>query len=203
MSGTNNRKKLTIEQVAISRLRPNPNNPRINDSAVDAVARSISEFGFNAPIVTDGKLKIAAGHTRLKAAEKLGIKTVPVVRIPGLRGSKFTGYSIADNQTASIATWDEGALAKLGAKNKDNDNTLHGVQKPVECMARPIRNHGKRGDFVYDPFVGSGTTIIACEKLGRRCLAMDIDPIYVDVAVERWQQFTGGKAKREASGCAT
>ncbi len=82
--------------------------------------------------------------------------------------------------------WDIDLVAK-------DDATGHSTQKPVECMARPIRNH--EGD-VYDPFVGSGTSIIAAEQLGRRCYAMDIDPTYCDVARVRWEQFTGQKAKR-------
>jgi DNA modification methylase len=69
----------------------------------------------------------------------------------------------------------------------------HSTQKPVECMARPIRNH--HAQEVYDPFVGSGTTIIAAEKLGRRCYAIEIEPRYVDVAVKRWQNFAGKEAK--------
>lgn len=76
----------------------------------------------------------------------------------------------------------------------------HSTQKPVECMARPIRNHGKPGDIVYEPFCGSGTTIIAAEQLERRCRAIEIVPQYVDVAVRRWQQFTGKKAKLDANG---
>lgn len=75
----------------------------------------------------------------------------------------------------------------------DEDQEVHSTQKPTECMARPIRNHA--GD-VYDPFVGSGTTIVAAERLGRRCFAMDIDPRYVDVAVMRWERLTGKKAER-------
>ena len=65
-------------------------------------------------------------------------------------------------------------------------------------MARPIRNHGAKGDIVYDPFVGSGTTLIAAEKMSRRCFAMEIDPGYCDVAIRRWQDFTGMMATREA-----
>jgi len=71
--------------------------------------------------------------------------------------------------------------------------TNHGTQKPIECMERPVRNH--HGD-VYDPFVGSGTSLIAATRLGRRCFAVDIDPVYVDVAVQRWENFTGEKAVR-------
>lgn len=72
--------------------------------------------------------------------------------------------------------------------------TSHSTQKPLECMARPIRNHS--GD-VYDPFLGSGTTLIAAENLRRRCFGVEIDPAYCDVIVERWQNHTGQKAKRE------
>ncbi len=77
-------------------------------------------------------------------------------------------------------------------KNANNE-TGHGTQKPVECMARPIRNHGQKGDGVYDPFVGSGTTLIACEKLDRRAFAMEIEPAYVDVCRRRWAEFVHGK----------
>ena len=77
--------------------------------------------------------------------------------------------------------------------------TGHSTQKPVECMARPIRNHGGNADDVHDPFSGSGTTIIACEKLQRRCFAMELNPAYVDVAVQRWEALTGKKAIRQAA----
>ena len=70
----------------------------------------------------------------------------------------------------------------------------HGTQKPVECMRRPIANNSSPGQAVYDPFVGSGTSIIAAEMTGRACHAIEIDPVYVDVAVQRWQDFTGAQA---------
>jgi DNA modification methylase len=70
----------------------------------------------------------------------------------------------------------------------------HSTQKPVECMARPIRNHS--GD-VYDPFLGSGTTVIAAEMHGRTCYGMEISPAYCDVIVRRWEDFTGNTATRE------
>jgi len=395
---------LQVEQIAIEDLKPNPDNPRINDPAVDAVARSIQAYGFNNPVITDADLNVAAGHTRLKAAKKLGLKTVPVIRVPGLVGSKFTGYSIADNQTASIAEWDEELLAKivselnldvefdlstLGFDDKElteildwnvedqngredeapplpakaitqpgdlwvlgehrllcgdatraedlhrlmagqqadcivtdppygvdyhsrgkqkeqwgnikNDNldsanlerflqqvfqniagvcrpgatayVCHGIsmagiriafeqaflaagfhlsstivwvkqvasmgwgdyrerheailygwigenhrrikdrtqttvweidregkyqhptQKPVALFSRALRNSTIRGENVWDGFVGSGTTVIACEQLGRHCFAMEIEPKYCDVAVQRWETYTGKKAE--------
>jgi DNA modification methylase len=72
----------------------------------------------------------------------------------------------------------------------------HGTQKPVECMKRPIENNSSPGQAVYDPFVGSGTTIIAAEMTGRACHAIEINPTYCDVTIERWQNFTGEKARR-------
>jgi len=78
--------------------------------------------------------------------------------------------------------------------------TGHSTQKPVECMRKPIENNSAIGDGVYEPFSGSGTTIIAAEQTGRRCFAMEISPNYVDVAVRRWQQFTSKKAVRESDG---
>lgn len=78
--------------------------------------------------------------------------------------------------------------------------TGHGTQKPIACMRRPIENNSRPGEAVYDPFVGSGTTIVAAEMTKRRCYAMDIDLVYCDVAVERWAKFTGGTPILEATG---
>ena len=78
--------------------------------------------------------------------------------------------------------------------------TGHSTQKPVECMARPIRNNSTQGEIVYDPFCGSGTTIIAAEQTGRICYTMELNPLYVDIAVLRWQQFTGEKAVHHRTG---
>lgn len=72
--------------------------------------------------------------------------------------------------------------------------TEHSTQKPVECMRRPMQNNSSPGQAVYDPFLGSGTTLIAAETIGRVSVAMELDPRYVDVAVQRWQAFTGKTA---------
>jgi DNA modification methylase len=76
----------------------------------------------------------------------------------------------------------------------------HGTQKPVECMKRPIENNSSPGQAVYEPFCGSGTTIIAAEMTGRSCHAIELDPAYVDVAALRWQAFAGEEARLEADG---
>lgn len=75
--------------------------------------------------------------------------------------------------------------------------TGHGTQKPIECMRRPILNNSKEGDGVYDPFSGSGTTLIACQMEKRVCFAMELDPIYAQVIIERWENFAKSTAKRE------
>jgi DNA modification methylase len=79
-------------------------------------------------------------------------------------------------------------------KEGKDARTGHGTQKPVECMKRPIENNSSPGQAVYEPFSGSGTTIIAAEMTGRACHAIEINPAYVDVAIKRWQAFTGMKA---------
>ena len=78
--------------------------------------------------------------------------------------------------------------------------TTHSTQKPVDCMRRPIENNSSPGQAVYEPFAGSGTTIIAAELTGRACHAIELNPIYVDVAIRRWQAFTGEAASLVASG---
>ena len=79
--------------------------------------------------------------------------------------------------------------------NKDQDaETVHGTQKPVECMRRPILNNSSPGQAVYEPFMGSGTTLIAAETTGRVCYGIELNPAYVDVAITRWQNLTGQAA---------
>lgn len=75
--------------------------------------------------------------------------------------------------------------------------TGHSTQKPVECMKRPIENNSSPGQAVYEPFSGSGTTIIAAEMTGRSCHAIELNPTYIDVTVKRWEDFTGNKAVLE------
>ena len=83
---------------------------------------------------------------------------------------------------------------------RESHGSEHGTQKPVECMKRPIENNSSPGQALYEPFSGSGTTIIAAEMTGRLVHAIEIDPAYVDVAVKRWQDFTGRKATLDADG---
>ncbi len=392
---------MKVEMVAVDRLVPYARNPRQNDNAVDAVAASIREFGFRVPLVCDESMTLLTGHTRLKAAHKLGLKEIPVHIAENLTEAQKKAFRIADNKLGELAEWDSDLLAleledlrmadfdlgtlafddgdvdellatldatpegqtdpdatpavqaeavtKMGDvwllgrhrimcgdscsadhvqtllgggvphlmvtdppygveydPTRTSDNPLkagkvlnddradwreawslfpgevayvwhasmfthvvlesleacgfehramivwgkdrftlgrghyhwqhepawyvvkkgatghwasdrkqttlwsiparedgghgHGTQKPVECMRRPIENNSAPGDAVYEPFSGSGTTIIAAEQTGRRCYAMELSPQYVDVAVRRWQQFTGKTATLESTG---
>lgn len=402
---------MLVELRDIESIRPYDKNPRVNDGAVDAVAKSIEQHGFRQPLVLDKDGVIIVGHTRWKAARKLGLKTVPVHVALELTEAQARAYRIADNATATIAQWDEvllpeelvdlkalgvnlddlgfsadelaewlapsasdldgaddpvepakevvsrtGDLWLLGAHRllcgdstnlqhvqqvmdgqkaalvatdppylveytgvrpngagkdwsdsyHENDitdadgffravftNVLavagdgaafycwhahkrqaliakvwddlgivnhqqvvwvkpasvfgrvywhfrhepcmmgwrkgsqpahdgkhehssvweidwqgkarivgneHPTQKPVEIFARPIEKHTRPGGVCFEPFSGSGSQIIAAEQLGRRCYAIEIEPVFVDVAVRRWQKATGKEATLAATG---
>lgn len=107
-----------------------------------------------------------------------------------------TGHYIGDRKQSTVWNIDTHAT---GYDGKSEQMTGHGTQKPVECMLRPINNNSAIGQPVFDPFMGSGTTIIAAEISGRAAIGLEIDPAYVDVAVMRWQDFTGKKAVNEAT----
>jgi len=386
---------LKIQQISPDKITPYPGNPRKNAAAVEVVADLISRFGFRQPIVVDREMVVVVGHTRLEAARKLELETVPVEVAGSLSPDDARAYRIADNKSAEFAAWDEdlligeiralesagfeidalhfsdaelSALKRAAAGNTPEDeapplddkvktktgdvwrlgrhrlicgnatladdvtkllegaaprlmvtdppygvdyaggqvnkrkreklvgdqtadifapalkvaasfmpagawyvwhagrvaepvysairqcgfevraliiwnkinahfgapsahylqshepclyavkgsagwtgastertvwdipqphrNEYHPTQKPVECMRRPVVNNCKPGGDVYDPFVGSGTTIIAAETVDRRCFAVELSPNYCDVAIKRWQNFTGEKAKR-------
>ena len=90
--------------------------------------------------------------------------------------------------------WQIANLNPFGGDDPSEPATGHGTQKPVELMRRPILNHLDIGEVVYDPFLGSGSTLIAAEVTNRRCYGLEIDPRYVDVVVGRWQHVTGREA---------
>jgi len=96
---------LKVQQLEPSKLKPWEDNPRINDEAVDAVAKSIESFGFNVPILCDQRFNIIAGHTRWKAAKKIGMKSVPIIVVE-MTEIQRRAFSIADNKTGEIADWD-------------------------------------------------------------------------------------------------
>ncbi len=103
---------------------------------------------------------------------------------------KATGHWKGDRKQTTI--WDIPKLQK--------SETGHSTQKPIECMKKPIENNSSIGQVIYEPFCGSGTTLIAAEMTSRTCYAMELSPAYCDVIVRRWQKFTGKKAINEQTG---
>jgi len=384
---------MEIQTAKVSELRPHPQNPRIHpDSAIEKLVKSLKEYGFTNPILISADNYVLAGHARLKAAEKAGLKEVPVIQLP-LKGNKALAYMIADNRLQDETDWDFTKLAELfgvldtgeldleitgfdlseienlltsekagltdddavpepkesickagdlwtlgnhrllcgdatvaahvaklmagekadmvftdppygvgydgGAKKRDkldgdeigtsiyadalpllqiaasdhaalylwyadahvaaaaaaaagyeitaqiiwtknnaqfvstahyhgkhepcfyahrkgksnqwyggknevtvwecdraNKNEYHPTQKPVALAERAIKNSSQVKNIVLDFFGGSGSTLIACEKLNRKCYMMEISEMYCDVIIERWQNFTGRKAEK-------
>lgn len=101
---------MQIQSMKIDEVKPYPNNPRNNDDGVEAVANSIKEFGWQQPIVVDKDNVIIVGHTRYKAAKKLGMDKVPVVVADNLSPEQVKAYRLADNKTGELTDWDMGLL---------------------------------------------------------------------------------------------
>jgi len=92
------------------------------------------------------------------------------------------------------------AVWEIASAIEDAPGSIHPTMKPVELVRRPIEWHTRPGEPIYEPFSGSGTAIVAAEMCGRRCHAMELSPVFVDVAVVRWQRFTGKQAILEGDG---
>src|SRR5262245_66257607 len=103
---------MLIEHRKLSDIKPYENNPRLNDPGVDAVAASIGAFGFRQPLVVDEAGVIIVGHTRYKAAAKLGLNEVPVHVAVGLSAAQATAYRIADNETAQLSALTDSKLVQ-------------------------------------------------------------------------------------------
>jgi DNA modification methylase len=103
-------------------------------------------------------------------------------------------YTVRRGKTANWkGTNNQSTFWKVNRKD-DQPRTGHACQKPVEIMRRPIVNHTDRGDSVYEPFLGSGTTLIAAETIQRVCYGIELDPVFIDIIITRWQNLTGKEA---------
>lgn len=109
--------------INISEIKEYTNNPRINNNAIDKVAESIKQFGFMQPIVVDNNNVIIVGHTRYKAAKKLGLKEVPCIIANNLSEKKINAYRIADNKTNELSEWD---ISKLAYELENIENEFTG-----------------------------------------------------------------------------
>lgn len=121
---------LKIEVVAIDSIKPYDKNPRVNDQAVDKVAMSIKEYGFRQPIVVDKDRVIVAGHTRYKAAKRLGLSNVPISIADKLSNKQIKAYRLADNRVAQEAKWDNNLLSEelFELRELDFDLSLTGFE---------------------------------------------------------------------------
>jgi DNA modification methylase len=119
---------MEVEERPVGSIKPYENNPRLNEAGVDAVAASIRSFGFRQPVVVDEQDVIIVGHTRYKAAQKLGLATVPVHVARGLTPEQARAYRIADNQTATLSQWDDDKLPLelIALQQADFDLSLTG-----------------------------------------------------------------------------
>jgi DNA modification methylase len=140
---------MKIEQRAVTEIKPYEGNPRKNDQAVDAVARSITEFGWRQPVVIDKDNVIVVGHTRWKAAQKLGLDKVPVHVALDLTPEQARAYRIADNATNTLAEWDLELLPLelVGLKDMNFDLSLLGF--PEDELARLLKS--QTTDGLCDP----------------------------------------------------
>ncbi|MBQ3326215.1 MAG: ParB N-terminal domain-containing protein [Clostridia bacterium] len=124
--------EVDIINVKVGDLIPYENNPRKNDEAVDKVALSISAFGFKVPIVIDKNNVVVTGHTRLKAAQKLGLTEVPCIRADDLTDEQIKAFRLADNKVAEFSTWDEEKLMRELEELGDIDMSLYGFAFPED-----------------------------------------------------------------------
>ena len=108
-----------------------------------------------------------------------------------------TGHWQGDRKQTTV--WEIGDHDRFRNRRQD-DGWEYATQKPIECMRRPIVNNSRPGEAIYDPFLGPGSSVIAAEMTGRVCHGIELNPVFVDVAVRRWQQFTGRAARHQTSG---
>jgi site-specific DNA-methyltransferase (adenine-specific) len=144
---------MQIYDKRLDEIKPYENNPRHNDNAVDAVANSIREFGFKVPLVVDSEGVIVAGHTRYKAAQKLGLQTVPCLVADDLNKEQINAFRLADNKVGELATWDLDKLEAELASISDIDMSVYAFDMDEE-VTQTIRGSEEVSleDFEDDKF---------------------------------------------------
>jgi hypothetical protein len=176
---------LQVQEIELVKLHPWEDNPRLNDPAVVAVAESIRSFGFNVPILCDQNLTIIAGHTRWKAANRLGLNTVPII-IVEMTDTQRRAFAIADNKTAEIADWDfpklknilEGLrsedvnIKSLGFSDEELRDLLNQIS-PEHNMSYEISKGYVEGVDIIDPLKLAYRLESVCH-CGKRNLAIDL-----------------------------
>ena len=151
---------MKIEQVATADLILYEKNPRKNDKAVGAVASSIERFGFRVPIVVGKNKVVVAGHTRLKAAQKLGLEAVPCIVAEDLTDEQLKAFRLIDNKTAELATWDmEKLIAELDTLSSDLSKDFYQLNPTPEKITLPDNSVNEKREYESMEF-----TFSAAEK---------------------------------------
>lgn len=149
---------MQIVYKKLEELHPYKNNPRRNDQAVDAVANSIQEFGFKVPAVIDKSGEIIAGHTRYKAAKKLGMQTIPCIIADDLTEEQIRAFRIADNRVAEIAGWDfdllDEELEKISYIDMEQFGFLHEPDQDIDKFFEDSEPKEKEKKLVRCPHCG-------------------------------------------------
>ena len=158
---------MKVEAKSIDEIKPYENNPRDNDDAVNAVANSIKEFGWQQPIVVDNEGIIIAGHTRYKAAKKLGLKHVPVVVADNLTPDQVKAYRLADNKTAELADWDMDLLNDELGQIRDIDMSDFGFDELDDDQIDTEPKVDDNEELSLDDF-GDDKFEVVCPKCGFR-----------------------------------
>lgn len=179
---------MKIIDKKLAELTPYANNPRLNDGAVDAVAASIKAFGFKVPIVIDANGVIVAGHTRLKAAQKLGLKTVPCVVADDLTPEQIKAFRLADNKVGELAEWDFEKL-NFELDSIDMDMSMFGFDSMDAPDEEDKTYTDKISGAIYEP-TGRSIDITDCYDDTRyNSLIEHIESANIDENVKRFLRF--------------
>jgi hypothetical protein len=206
--------RLEVVYRRIEELKLDPRNPRRHSrKQIKQLACSIASFGFTVPALVDHANNVIAGHGRILACQELGWSEIPTIVLEGRSQHELvfvfkTGSGPHRNNVQlgrfgrnRSNVWRYPGVNSFSRKTEEgNLLALHPTVKPVALVADAILDCTARGDIVLDGFLGSGTTVIAAERTGRRCYGMELDPAYVDTIIRRWQKLTGGFARHAASG---
>lgn len=155
---------MTIIEKSVKDLKAYENNPRNNDNAVEAVANSIREFGFKVPVIIDGDGVIVAGHTRVRAAEMLGLKTIPCVIADDLTPEQIKAFRIADNKTAELAAWDMEKLEQELQEITNIDMSAFGFTDEQEEEAEKDTTYTDKVQIPQYEITGESVTLADCLK---------------------------------------
>lgn len=150
---------MNVVEINVDDLIPYENNPRKNDDAVEKVALSISAFGFKVPIVIDKGNVIVCGHTRLKAAKKLGLKTVPCIKADDLSDEQIKAFRLADNKTGELASWDWDQLRQELEDIKEISMDLYGFDDNDRLTF---------SEYFNDPSEDEKKKTVTCEHCGKQ-----------------------------------